>query len=100
MIDLFKQFDTYSLKARVFPALVAGLPILALLFVLVPWDHLGLPEATKTNLSQEAQRGLSDFELIPDGREAVSRFQALPGCAGPRLSTDEIIALTRSEGDV
>jgi hypothetical protein len=48
MIEAFKQFDTYSLKARVFPALIAGLPTLALLFVLVPWDHLGLPHVTAT----------------------------------------------------
>ena len=43
MIEIFKSFDTYSLKARVFPALIAGLPVLALLFVLVPWNYLGLP---------------------------------------------------------
>ncbi len=42
MIDLLKHFDTYSLKARVFPALIGGLPILSLLSVIVPWDHVGL----------------------------------------------------------
>lgn len=41
-MDILKQFDRYSLKARVFPALIAGLPVLALLFVIVPWDHLGV----------------------------------------------------------
>lgn len=41
-MDILKQFDAYNLKARVFPALIAGLPTLALLFVIVPWDHLGL----------------------------------------------------------
>ena len=46
MIDAFKQFDTYSLQARVFPAILAGLPVLALLFVIVPWDHFGLPHVT------------------------------------------------------
>ena len=51
MIDLFKQFDTYSLKARVFPALIAGLPTLALLFVLVPWDHVGLSHVTAAGMS-------------------------------------------------
>lgn len=45
MMDLFKHFDVYSLKARVFPALIAGLPTLALLFVIVPWDHLHLSQA-------------------------------------------------------
>lgn len=51
MIEFFKQFDTYSLKARVFPALIAGLPTLALLFVLVPWDHVGLSHVTAGTVS-------------------------------------------------
>lgn len=44
-MDIFKHFDIYNLKARVFPALIAGLPTLALLFVIVPWDHLGISHA-------------------------------------------------------
>ena len=44
------------------------------------------------------------FELVVDGRivlakacgsRPVSRFAALRGCAGPGLSTDEVMALTR-----
>ena len=46
MTELFNYFDAYTLKARVFPALVAGLPTLALLVVIVPWNHLGLPHIT------------------------------------------------------
>jgi AbrB family looped-hinge helix DNA binding protein len=47
-----------------------------------------------------------DFEVGADGRVSlvnrsgarpISRFEALRGCAGPGLSTDEIMALTRSE---
>ena len=47
-----------------------------------------------------------DFELAPDGRVVlvkvggkppVSRFEALRGFAGPGLSTDEIMALTRGD---
>lgn len=49
-MDLFKHFDTYSLKARVFPALIAGLPTLALLFMLVPWDRIGLPHVTAATM--------------------------------------------------
>lgn len=45
-MGLFKSFDTYNLKARVFPALIAGLPSLAFLFLLVPWDHIGLSQLT------------------------------------------------------
>jgi antitoxin PrlF len=46
------------------------------------------------------------FELIPDGRivlvkagggRPASRFEMLRGRAGPGLSTDEIMALTRGE---
>lgn len=46
------------------------------------------------------------FELAPDGRivlvkssgkSPVSRFEALRGSAGPGLTTDEIMALTRGE---
>lgn len=48
MIDLFKNFDTYSLRARVFPALIAGLPTLALLSILVPWNDIGLSQVTAT----------------------------------------------------
>ena len=47
-MELLKQFDTYSLKARVFPAIIAGLPTLALLFIIVPWDHLGISQAVAT----------------------------------------------------
>lgn len=48
-----------------------------------------------------------DFELAADGRvvlvkvdgrPGVSRFEVLRGRAGPGLSTDEIMALTRREG--
>jgi antitoxin PrlF len=47
------------------------------------------------------------FELAEDGRvvlvklggeRAVSRFEALRGIAGPGLSTDEVMALTRGDG--
>ena len=46
MMGLFKWFDPYSLKARVFPAFIAGLPSLAFLFLLIPWDHIGLSQLT------------------------------------------------------
>lgn len=47
-----------------------------------------------------------EFEMTPDGnivlvktggRRRSSRFEALRGCAGPGLTTDEIMALTRGE---
>ncbi len=50
MLDAFKLFDPYGLRARLFPALIAGLPTLAFLFVLVPWDHLGLSHAIAASM--------------------------------------------------
>ncbi|MCY1191561.1 hypothetical protein D9M72_28040 [compost metagenome] len=49
-MEIFSQFDTYSLKARVFPALIAGFPTLLLLFVLVPWDHLALSQVIAASM--------------------------------------------------
>lgn len=49
-MDIFSQFDTYSLKARVFPALISGLPTLVLLFMLVPWDRLALSQVIAASM--------------------------------------------------
>jgi len=49
-MEIFSQFDTYSLKARVFPALISGLPTLVLLFMLVPWDHLALSQVIAASM--------------------------------------------------
>ena len=58
-------------------------------------DHLGITAGARV-----------DFELAPDGRVVLvtlegrpsrSRFEALRGTAGPGLSTDEIMALTRAD---
>lgn len=47
----FKPFDGYTVRARILPALLAGLPSLALPFVLVPWNRLGLSNAIVTVMS-------------------------------------------------
>lgn len=44
-LDAFRLSDNYSLRAQIFPAIIAGLPSLALISAMVPWDHLGLPHA-------------------------------------------------------
>ncbi len=45
MIGLLKHFDLYTIRARVFPALLAGLPTLALLVLMVPWDQFHISQA-------------------------------------------------------
>lgn len=45
MIGVLQYFDGYTVRARIVPALIAGLPSLAFLFVTVPWDSFSLSNA-------------------------------------------------------
>jgi AbrB family looped-hinge helix DNA binding protein len=65
-----------------------------------------IPKRIRTRLGLEPG-GAVEFELAADGRIVLvkidgkpgrSRFAALRGRAGAGLSTDEIMALTRGEG--
>ncbi len=65
-------------------------------------DSLAHPEAADRIVAGSAV----DFELAPDGRVVLvkvngelpaSRFERFRGAAGPGLSTDEIMALTRGD---
>lgn len=49
--SFFKPFDTYTVRARIIPSLLAALPSLALPFVLVPWNRLGLSNIIVTTMS-------------------------------------------------
>lgn len=51
MWSVFKLFDGYTIRARIIPALIAGLPSLALPFVIVPWHRLGLSSVIVTTMS-------------------------------------------------
>ncbi len=64
-----------------------------------------IPKAVRERLGIVAGDPV-DFEMAPDGRVVLvksgaqprsSRFGALRGRAGPGLSTDQIMALTRGE---
>ncbi len=45
---MFKVLDPYSLKARLFPALLAVIPALAALAILISWSKFGLTSAIAT----------------------------------------------------
>jgi hypothetical protein len=45
---MFKVLDAYSLKARLFPALLAVIPALAALAILISWRKFGLTSAIAT----------------------------------------------------
>lgn len=41
-MEILKFFDAYSIRARLFPAIIAAAPALAALALLIPWKTLGL----------------------------------------------------------
>jgi AbrB family looped-hinge helix DNA binding protein len=66
-----------------------------------------IPKAVRDLLGIESGNAV-DFQMAPDGRIVLtkaggpppaSRFATLRGRAGPGLSTDEIMALTRGEDE-
>ena len=47
-MDVFKLFDAYSLRARLFPAIIAAAPALAALAILISWKSFGLSNLVAT----------------------------------------------------
>jgi hypothetical protein len=47
-MDVFKLFDAYSLRARLFPAIIAVAPALAALALLISWKSFGLSNLVAT----------------------------------------------------
>jgi hypothetical protein len=47
-MDVFKLFDSYSLRARLFPAIIAAAPALAALALLISWKSFGLSNLVAT----------------------------------------------------
>lgn len=47
-MEVFKLFDAYSLRARLFPAIVAAAPALAALALLISWKSFGLSNLIAT----------------------------------------------------
>lgn len=48
MTDFFKVFDAYSLRARLFPAIIASAPALAAWAFLISWKALGISNTVTT----------------------------------------------------
>lgn len=51
MVGISKHFDAYTVRARVVPALMAGLPTLAFLFLIIPWDHFSVSQAISATMA-------------------------------------------------
>jgi AbrB family looped-hinge helix DNA binding protein len=61
-------------------------------------DRLGIKPGTKVEFRLDKD-GRAILQIEGDARPAASRFERLRGIATTRLSTDEIMALTRGEPD-
>ena len=59
-------------------------------------DRLGIKPGTKVTFSLDKD-GRAFIQAEDGGRPLTSRFERLRGTATTRLSTDEIMALTRGE---
>jgi len=50
-MGILKLFDAYTIRARIVPALIAGLPTLAFLFLIIPWDHFSVSQAISATMA-------------------------------------------------
>jgi hypothetical protein len=60
-MDFFKIFDAYSLRARLFPAIIAAAPALAALALLISWKSFELSNAIATFALIVLLFAISDF---------------------------------------
>lgn len=88
MLSVFKPFDAYTLRARVFPALIAGLPTLVLLFMLVPWNRLELSQLIASTMAVVLLFAFADV-----ARRAGRRIEA-------KLGTRSTLELWHSDNSV
>lgn len=60
-MEMFKFFDAYSLRARLFPAIVAAAPALAALTLLISWKSFGLSNVIASLGSLVLLYAIADF---------------------------------------
>ena len=58
---MFKFRDAYSLRARLFPAILGAAPALAVLALLISWQHLQLSNIIATTTLLVLLFALADF---------------------------------------
>ena len=62
-MDFFKIFDAYSLRARLFPAIIAAAPALAALALLISWKSFELSNAIATLALIVLLFAIADFAI-------------------------------------
>ncbi|MBY2914153.1 hypothetical protein [Rhizobium leguminosarum] len=95
MGGFLKQFDFYTIRARIYPALLAGLPSFALLFIGLRWDHLRVSNVIVGSMSL-----LLLFALADIARRAGRSVETRLGTRGtPELWLNENAAIDRVSKD-
>lgn len=77
-MEILKFFDAYSIRARLFPAIVAAAPALAALTFLISWDSFGLSNLIATIGILVLLFAIADFSRAR-GRAIESRLYAEHG---------------------
>lgn len=77
-MEIFKFFDAYSIRARLFPAIVAAAPALAALTFLISWKSFGLSNLIATLGILVLLFAIADFSRAR-GRAIEGRFYAEHG---------------------
>lgn len=78
MKELLKFFDAYSIRARLFPALIAAAPAIAALALLISWDSFGLSSIVATLGLLALLFAVGDFSRTR-GRAIESKLYAAHG---------------------
>ncbi len=77
-MDAFRLFDAYSLRARLFPAIVAAAPALAALPLLISWKSFGLSNLIATLGIMVLLFAIADFSRSR-GRAIEGKLYAMHG---------------------
>jgi hypothetical protein len=97
---MFKVLDAYSLKARLFPALLAVVPAFAALAILISWNKFGLTSAIATTAIPVLVFAAADFARRLGKRLEVQIYRELggkPSVAMLRYSDDTFDAATKAQ---
>jgi hypothetical protein len=97
---MFKVLDAYSLKARLFPALLAVIPALAALAILISWSKFGLTSAIATTAIPVLVFAAADIARRLGKRLEEQIYHELggkPSLAMLRYSDDTFDAATKAQ---
>jgi hypothetical protein len=79
MTQFFKFLDAYTLRARLYPAIIAGAPALAALALLISWEKIALSNVIATGALLVLLFTLADFARKQDLRIEPALYKNMGG---------------------